>query len=235
MLAIQVPLLDANIFVPPLHVGLSAPPEACLAAAMAEARFALLSSYRGSTAAVNELPLHGWWIVRHERCIGHGSTAFNRAVRALHDLEFFEHDWLTARRADDMLVIAARQFGFVWLTNANRVLHRDHASITFGTTQRHVLAGEERIGVRHDSATGAVEFEIRSLSRPRHVFAWLAYPIVVAQQRRFASAATVLMRAKCAEAERVAELQRSRRNLKKGGGSLHLFLPFGQERQLKAW
>ena len=85
------------------------------------------------------------------------------------------------------------------MTIANRVLHAEPGAITFGTTQRHVLAGEERIEVRHDDATGDVEFEVRSFSRPRHLFSWLTYPYVVGQQKRFARDATALMRARCAE------------------------------------
>jgi uncharacterized protein (UPF0548 family) len=200
------PTLTATLpYVPPIHLGIGPPPEHCLRAAIEAARQTPMSVYQGSTETAKSLPRHGWWLVQHVRRIGHGREALARAQSALDHLDLFEQDWLCVRRDGDTLVVASRQLGFVWLLNANRVLWaKPGRSISFGTTQRHLLAGEECIEVRLDESTGAVELEIRSLSRPRHPLSWLTYPYVLAQQRRFAADATRSMRRFC-EREREAD------------------------------
>ena len=70
--------------------------------------------------------------------------------------------------------------------------------MSWGTTRRHVLCGEERLTVRWDAASDEVRFEVVSFSRPRHLFSVVAYPYVVGQQRRFARDATARMAAACA-------------------------------------
>ena len=184
-------------YTPPVHLGFGPPPQHRLDAAIDAARVTPTSAYRGSTETADSLPQRGWWLVQHVRCIGHGREAFARAQSGLKRLDLFEHDWLCVRRDDKTLVVASRQLGFVWLINANRVLQEVPGRITFGTTRRHLLAGEERIEVRLDDVTGAVELEIRSLSRPRHLLSWLTYPYVLVQQRRFAGDATRSMRECC--------------------------------------
>ena len=81
--------------------------------------------------------------------------------------------------------------------NANRIIANERMpqqrSITWATTRRHVLCGEERLTVSYDDASDDVHFEVLSFSRPRHLFSWAAYPYVVAQQKRFARDATARM------------------------------------------
>ena len=150
-----------------------------------------------STASASSLPPRGWVINRSRRHVGRGREAYRRASRALHELECLELPWLTAHVRDPVMVICSRQFGCLWLMNANRVLCRercaDCCSITFRTTTRHVLAGEERLSVTCDDETKDVHFEILSFSRPRHVLSWLTYPYVLHQQRRFARDASAKM------------------------------------------
>lgn len=194
---IPTTILSVALYMPPFHLGLGRPPEQRLSAAVDAARSTPVSVYRGSTETTHSLPRRGWWLVQHVRRIGQGRESLDKAQRALDRLDLFEHDWLCVRREGNTLVVASRQLGFVWLMNANRVLQDDPGCITFGTTQRHLLAGEERIQVRLDDVTGHVELEIRSLSRPRHLLSWLTYPYVLAQQRRFAGDATRFMRRCC--------------------------------------
>jgi uncharacterized protein (UPF0548 family) len=142
-----------------------------------------------------------WFVNRSERCIGRGRAAFTRAAAELTSLNCLELGWLTHRVKDDVLAICSRQFGFVWMMNANRILDRRSTSalhsVTWRTTRRHVLAGEERLSVRWDTASDDVLFEVRSFSRPRHLFAWAAYPYVIAQQKRFARDASIVMERAC--------------------------------------
>lgn len=156
----QVPI--AAGWLPSMHIGRTAPPEDRLLADAHAAMSAPLSRYSGSTADVDSLP-RGWLVCRRISRIGHGRADYEHAMQALNDLEFFELGWLTARQEEDVIVVASRQFAVIWLTIANRVLHREPGAITFGTTRRHVLAGEERIEVRWDPATQAVDFEVRKL------------------------------------------------------------------------
>jgi uncharacterized protein (UPF0548 family) len=159
---------------------------------------ATLCSYPGSTQRAALLPRRGWWINRSRESVGHGQAAFARASRALAELEVFEQPWLTAHRRHHVLSIGSRQFGCLWVMNANFVLHSESnprsESVTFGTTTRHVLAGEERLSLRWDPDSDDVSFEVLSFSRPRHLFSWACYPYVLAQQRRFARDATASMK-----------------------------------------
>ena len=153
--------------------------------------------YPGS---VDDLPPR-WFVNRSERQIGRGEKAYEKAAAALAALDCLELEWLTHSRDDSALAICSRQFGVLWMMNANRIIQQaakpTECSMTWATTRRHVLCGEERLSVRIDDA-GDVHFAICSFSRPRHLFSWLAYPYVVAQQRRFARDATAVMRARAA-------------------------------------
>jgi len=114
-----------------------------------------------------------------------------------------EHDWLRVCEESGMLAVCARQFGVIWLTNANRMLPRTRSdshgkrtsTVGWQCTQKHVLAGEEQLRVEWDRASGAVTFRVLSYSRPRHPFAVVALPVVLLQQRRFARDATRAMEA----------------------------------------
>lgn len=190
-----------QLWLPPIQFSLEAPPLSALKAAATAADGAPLSSYRGSTAdGESLLPCGFWFVSRKVTSIGRGGTAFAKAADALERCAFFEHDWLTAHsdKTSGTLVVCSRQLFCIWLTNANRLLQGSSGdrlrSIRWGTTVRHVLAGEERLEVRWDASTDEVTFEVLSFSRPRHPLAWATYPLVILQQRRFSRDATALMR-----------------------------------------
>ena len=150
--------------------------------------------YPGS---VDDIP-HYWFVNQKEECIGKGRDAFERASNALEDLECMELRWLMHRTEGDTLAVCSRQFFFVWLMYANKLLDKQFTaprqrSISWGTTRRHVLCGEERLTVRWDDVSDEVLFEVKSFSRPRHLFSWAAYPYVILQQKRFARDATAAM------------------------------------------
>lgn len=149
------------------------------------------------TGTVNDLP-RGWFVNKSQQCIGKGHEAFERASEALVALECLQLPWLSAGVHDDVLAICSRQFFVLWIMNANRFLsppqvRNGQCSVTWATTRRHVLCGEERLTVTRNTATDEVFFEVLSFSRPRHLFSWAAYPYVIAQQRRFARDATAVM------------------------------------------
>ena len=192
----------AQSWMPSIRIGTAPPSDADLSGAAFQAASAPMTVYKGSTEeGIDSLPDTRWWYVnRKETVVGQGRVAFERAAAALDHVETcFDHDWLTARchSARTLLVVCSRQLGCLWLTNVNRILRnvsRPRARcVAWGTTTHHVLAGEERLQVRWDEATDEVSFEILSFSRPRHVLAWLGYPIVLCQQRRFARDATAVV------------------------------------------
>ena len=168
---------------------------------------------RGATAAPSctlpgsigddSMPEGGWYINRHQRPIGRGRDAYRRATAALASLDCLELGWLTHRCYADCLAICSRQLGVFWVFNANRIYARHErgaraCSVSWITPRRHVLAGEERLSVTWDGGDdGEVRFEVLSFSRPRHIISWATYPLVRAQQARFARDATRLMRASC--------------------------------------
>lgn len=129
--------------------------------------------------------------------IGRGHKAYRQAARALATGEALELPWVRFwRRGNghrwqrgDIIVIAARHAPFVWTSNVNktvRVQHKSHmTSISWGTTARHVLNGEETLQVWQEPS-GEVLFRLRSFSRPHALIAWLTYPIVCYFQHKFA-------------------------------------------------
>lgn len=139
----------------------------------------------------------GFRINHLQSVIGRGDNAYRQAARALATGEALELPWVRFwRRGNghrwqrgDIVVIAARHAPFIWTSNVNktvRVQHRSNfTSVTWGTTSRHVLNGEETLQVWREPS-GDVIFRLRSFSRPHALIAWLMYPIVCYFQRRFA-------------------------------------------------
>ena len=199
--------LCVALWMPPVRVGRPSPlaiEEDALRAAAAP-----LSKYNGSTDLDAPRLPRGWHVNRAETVIGHGRPAYERAANALQRLELLEHTWLAARCVcatdRELLAVCSRQWGCVWLTNTNLVLRREcgarRSSVSWGTTRRHVLAGEETVCVTHDASTDGVRFTVLSFSRPRHLFSAVAYPYVLAQQRRFARDATAAMERACGNSQ----------------------------------
>lgn len=149
---------------------------------------------RGESATANP---PGYRINTLTTVIGHGRAAFQRARRAISTGEGLELPWARFWRRGrghrwmpgDSVIVAARVLPFVWTANVNEVVHvrrRSRAmAVTWGTTARHVLRGEERIEIWQEQS-GDVIFRLRSFSRPHAFIAWLTYPLVLFLQHRFA-------------------------------------------------
>ena len=192
-------------WVPPLQLSV-APPLGLLSnfAAYASEHAVVCSKLPGSTQPGAESLPPRWYVSEHRKRVGRGKQAYERAKLALTTLECMQLDWLRITVEGDVLAICSRQFFLAWVCNANRFLQHaaghgsSSSSVTWATTNRHVLAGEETLSVELDEASGEVYYRILSYSRPRHVFSWLTYPYVIAQQRRFARDSTRKMRDLCA-------------------------------------
>lgn len=175
-----------------LDVTLGGPPGA--------AHIARLSSCgcaRSLAAASSEEEAHGFgWVARRrERTLGGGGGRWRRARNALETAEGLDLPWAKWWRsgvgsrwtAGDVVVVGARVLPAVWVANVNTVTKversRSKMSVTWATTQSHLLRGSETVAVERNS--GEVKFHVQSHSRPNHVAAWLLYPVVALLQRRF--------------------------------------------------
>ena len=188
----------ALLWVPPIRLQLAAPTAALERFAVACARAPLSDHPRDRLDAPPRL----WHVSDREEVVGRGAAAYARAEEALLRLECMQLPWLRATVQGDVLAICSRQFGLVWLMNANRMARPlppadSSAAVGWDTTIRHVLAGEERLSVRWDRESDAVVYRVRSYSQPRHAFSVLTYPVVRLQQRRFAHDSAQKMRLVC--------------------------------------
>lgn len=156
-----------------------------------------IASYPNQIESLTASP-KGYRINSYTAKISHGRAAYRRAARALETGEALELPWARFWRCGrghrwatgDIIIIVARVIPFVWTANVNTVVRactrkRSSVTLTWGTTVRHVLRGEETIQLSHQS-NGDVIFKLRSFSRPHALIAWLTYPLVVYLQHRFA-------------------------------------------------
>lgn len=189
------------LWVPPVHLASTPPADARMRAFAKDSFDAPLSVYPMGCIESQSFP-KGWFVNTKEVRLGLGRTTFLRGVASLEELKCMHHPWLRVYEDHGMLIVCARQFGFVWLMNANRMLPRVRSPtstmVGWQCTQKHVLAGEEQLRVMWDRESDAVTFRVLSYSRPRHPLAVLALPVVLLQQRRFASDAARLMQAAAA-------------------------------------
>lgn len=125
--------------------------------------------------------------------LGQGEAVFQKAVTGLFAWAMFPTHWARIKPDDATIavgvtvVMVARVMGF-WWSNTCRIVglvqEPNHIGFAYGTLPGHVECGEERFSIRMDEA-GAVFYQIRAFSKPRHWLARLAYPIARASQRRF--------------------------------------------------
>ena len=109
------------LWIPPIRlvpIGLRPSAGDISAFAVAASREAEVCQYPGSVDDVPPL-----WLINHsKRAIGRGQDAYTRASSALEAFECLELSWLTHSLHADALAICSRQFYFLWLMNANRLL-----------------------------------------------------------------------------------------------------------------
>jgi uncharacterized protein (UPF0548 family) len=139
--------------------------------------------------------------------LGSGQQTFEAAKRALQDWDHFQLGWLQAWPSDtpiqvgQVISIIAHTFG-LWSLHFCRIVYVVDESgpvakfgFAYGTLADHVERGEERFLVEWHQSDNSVWYDIYAFSRPRHILAWIGYPLVRRTQQRFArdsSAAMVL-------------------------------------------
>jgi uncharacterized protein (UPF0548 family) len=127
--------------------------------------------------------------------LGRGPKVFQGAVRAFQQWRQFDLHWVrvanpSARiEVGQIIAVEVHTLG-LWSLNLSQIVGVTSDAHAFGfiykTTPQHVEEGEERFLLTIDQNTGAVQYELEAVSRPRHWFAKLGYPIARGFQHRFA-------------------------------------------------
>lgn len=133
--------------------------------------------------------------------LGEGDLAFARARKAMRAGRMFDIPWITLERVHldlqpgSAVPFVSHQFGFYAL-NVCRLVYvvdePDELAFAWGTVAGHVVAGEERFGLRKLN-NGDVEFQIRKFSRLAHPLIRLAAPLARRVQRNFSRDALAAM------------------------------------------
>jgi uncharacterized protein (UPF0548 family) len=164
-----------------------------LMAAQAESPF----SYSAVGASAHQAP-SGYTVDRTRTRLGEGEQAFKAAKRALQHWDHFRLGWLEAWPPDtpietgQVISVVAHTFG-MWSLHFSRIVYVIDESgpvtrfgFAYGTLAHHAERGEERFLVEWLQNDNSVWYDILAFSRPRHVLAWLGYPLVRRTQKRFA-------------------------------------------------
>lgn len=135
--------------------------------------------------------------------LGYGAEVFARARDAMASWIEFDLGWVTV--ADPLAPIARGQVVAVlahtaglWSVNLSRITETIDMPARFGflytTTPMHVEEGQERFVVTYEQGSGAVDFVLEAVARPRHALARLGFPFTRAMQRKFIRDAHARMR-----------------------------------------
>ncbi len=129
----------------------------------------------------------------HREIVGQGDSAFDAAKALFRRWRQFPAPWTeifpraAPLRTGETLAMVARACG-LWWVNACRIVNvideQRRFGFAYGTLAEHVECGEEQFLIEI-SDDGAVWYEIRSFSRPRHWTVRLGYPLARRMQRRF--------------------------------------------------
>jgi uncharacterized protein (UPF0548 family) len=142
----------------------------------------------------------------HDRsysCIGHGEAAFAAARQAFRRWAMFDLGWVRVANPGapvergQIIAMEAHTLG-LWTLNLSRIMETVDTPGRFGllyaTTPIHVEQGAERFLLEFDATTGDVHYLLEAISRPRHFFARLGWPISRALQHQFARESHYRMR-----------------------------------------
>lgn len=138
--------------------------------------------------------------------LGDGRGVFERAATALRQWRMIPAGWIRIVPEEPSfeeattVCISTSQLGLHTL-NLDRVVYTvDEARVcamAYGTLRDHAETGEEVFEVTHRE-DDSVWFRIMSYSRPRHVLAWLGYPVTRYYQRRFVAESIETMKRRVA-------------------------------------
>ncbi len=125
--------------------------------------------------------------------IGSGEQLFVDAKTALRRWKQFDLGWAWAHPSDtpiapgQTVAVVFHVLGLWWLCSARIVYVVDEPScfgFAYGTLPGHVESGEEQFLIER-TQDGAVWYDIRAFSRPRHILTRIGYPLVRRLQKRF--------------------------------------------------
>ena len=138
--------------------------------------------------------------------LGEGEDIFKRACQALKQWRMFPPSMAELYHRDTpievgrVVAVLFGGYGF-WSLNPARILYtideqgdRHRFGFGYGTLPGHLARGEERFLVEWDDETDKVVFSIAAMSRPNHLLAWIGYPMMRREQRRFRRLAGEAMR-----------------------------------------
>lgn len=133
----------------------------------------------------------------HNVLLGHGADVWQAARAAIDGWAVFPLSMVRLVRLSDVVepgtvvAVLATAAG-IRTANPARILTKHDETgpvrrygFTYGTLPGHVEAGEEEFGVEWDTATNAVTYRLKAVSRPNHLLVWLGYPLARAMQARF--------------------------------------------------
>jgi uncharacterized protein (UPF0548 family) len=126
--------------------------------------------------------------------IGHGESAFAAAKQAFRKWAMFNHGWTRVAnpaakiKIGQIIAMEAHTLGLYTL-NMSRIMETVDTETRFGflyaTTPMHVEQGAERFLLEFNPTTGEVHYVLEAISRPRHLFARLGWPLSRHFQRQF--------------------------------------------------
>jgi len=138
--------------------------------------------------------------------LGHGETAFNKAVEALRNWKMFDLGWVSVCWPDapievgTTVAVLARHFGFWSLHPARIVFLVDdddgrarRSGFAYGTLQGHGEKGEETFIIEWHYNDDSVWYDLRSFSRAGQLLTTLGHPVARMLQKRFARESTQVM------------------------------------------
>ena len=130
-------------------------------------------------------------IIEFAGVVGHGRACYRRACKRLLSWQMHEGSELTGIWTDGNSVVTYTllSLGRLWVVNPCRQLTMMLAgprmtSIGYATTRGHLIAGCERMSVRH-CPDGSVRFEVHSASRGSGLLGRAIFPFLVPAQKRF--------------------------------------------------
>ncbi len=160
----------------------------------------------GATLLSNIQVPKGYRFTEHTCQLGNGDHVFQQACDNLRKWKIFDLPWLTFYHQapeiekDTTVGILIRNFG-IWSFNPCKIIdiidgqaETRQFGFSYGTLPQHAVNGEERFLIEQDN-DGNVSLGIVAFSRPRHILAYLGYPVLRYQQSRFAPQASAQFRA----------------------------------------
>lgn len=150
-------------------------------------------TYTQHGATATAVPVSGFDNDSHRVKIGHGNHDFENAKAAIRDWKMFPSGWtiILPQQAPitegTTIAMYAKAFG-LWWRNSCRIVYvidqPNRFGFAYGTLPGHIETGEELFLVEKDE-NGDIWYQIKAFSRPRHLLAKLAYPLMRQFQARF--------------------------------------------------